>query len=257
MSRDLVARTYGPLAGFKLGIVVLRTRHPLLPGNVQNATSFPFPVIYEIVDVPFPHLMTGDSNCDEPIKQAVLNLEQQGVKMIVGACGSFANWQTRVTAYASVPAYMSIMSQLPFVLTGLPSSQKLGVIFADAAAFTHRVREECRISDADAERLVILHGGEISGFDAFLQKGDEASGHELEQAFVQYLLATARQHPEIGAWLFQCSDLPPYSVAAQRATNLPVFDMTTLINHLFLTVAQAACNPPPTLPWNCQGLNHF
>jgi hypothetical protein len=33
-------------------------------------------------------------------------------------------------------------------------------------------------------------------------------------------------------WLIQCSDLPPYAAAIQRATGLPVFDMVTLIDHV-------------------------
>ena len=32
--------------------------------------------------------------------------------------------------------------------------------------------------------------------------------------------------------LFECTDLPPYAVAVQRAVDLPVFDYTTMINYV-------------------------
>jgi hypothetical protein len=38
--------------------------------------------------------------------------------------------------------------------------------------------------------------------------------------------------PEITALLLQCSDLPPFAADIQKATGLPVFDMTGLLNWL-------------------------
>jgi hypothetical protein len=41
-----------------------------------------------------------------------------------------------------------------------------------------------------------------------------------------------REHPHLGAVLFECSMLPPYARAVQDAVGLPVFDFVTMINHL-------------------------
>ena len=38
--------------------------------------------------------------------------------------------------------------------------------------------------------------------------------------------------PAIGAFLFECSDLPPYSAAVHAATGLPVFDWAGFIRYV-------------------------
>ena len=220
---------HSPIAGIKIGVIIMDTSHPLLPGNVQNALSFNFPVIYEIVSgINFTQLMMGDESCDDPIKQAISNLENKGVNIIFGACGSFANWQTRARSYAEVPIYLSIMAQVPFILTGLPQKQKLGVMFATTKAFTDRVKSECNIKDI--ERLIIFGAEEVKEFnDFFKSEATLEDGIKLTSSIVELCIRKKKENPEIGAWLFQCSELPVYAAAVQTNTGLPVYDQTLLI----------------------------
>jgi len=229
---------HSPLAGFKIGIVVLNSNHCLLPGNVQNAVSFDFPVLYEVIDVPFANLMAGDSQIDQPLQDAIERLQARRVSAIVGACGSFAQWQSRVRRYAKVPVYLSIMAQVPFALLGLPFNQKLGIVFADAKAFNARVCDECLISAKDQTRVVAFGATEIGDFGNFFISGKLEDSKQLERDLVALLQTKKRQNPEIGAWLFQCSEFPPYAAAVQRATKLPVYDMVLLINHLYHLVSR-------------------
>ena len=39
----------------------------------------------------------------------------------------------------------------------------------------------------------------------------------------------AREHPEVGAFVLECTNFVPYSQAMRRATGLPIYDLYTLV----------------------------
>ena len=41
---------------------------------------------------------------------------------------------------------------------------------------------------------------------------------------------TVKENPELRAFIFECTELPPYSDAVREATGLPVFDSITTSN---------------------------
>ena len=58
----------------------------------------------------------------------------------------------------------------------------------------------------------------------------------VEREVVDAALEVQAAHPELGAILLECSDLPPYSAAVQEATGLPVFDFVGFINYVHQAV---------------------
>ena len=230
MSRDTRLKQ-GPLSGFPIGLLVLDTRHRLVLGNLQNAGTFPFPILYHVVQgVSGAELMSGNPSAAEPIIAGARSLEKSGVQLIAGACGSFVNYQQEVAAAVNIPVVMSILLEVPVWLRSLPPSKKLGIVFASTSSFTHRVRIQCGIEATD--RIVIVGADDIQAFRPIIEQQDDYDDTELRQALVNLTRDTLTEHPEIGAWLIQCSDFPPYSCAIATATGLPVFDMVGLIGRL-------------------------
>jgi len=222
---------HGPFAGFAIGVLVLETQHELVPGNVQNAQSFRFPVLYEIVrGVTLAQLMGGDHGAEALIIDRALALQDAGVSAVVGACGSFANYQKAVAGALHLPVFLSILLEIPLILQALPPSQQLGVLFADPAAFSSRMRQNCGINST--KRLVIVGMTDLPAFKPVLTQAGRFDNRKLCVAVVELAQQTMRRHPAISAWLLQCSDLPPYASAIRSATGLPVFDMVHLINHV-------------------------
>lgn len=219
------------IAGFAIGILALDTRHHLVIGNVQHALSFSFPVLYEIVkDVPGAALMGGDPEAIDAIIRAAKALEAAGVMAIVGACGSFANYQLDVAKAVQVPVFLSILLEVPLILRAVPAAQQLGIIFASTTSFTDRVRRQCGIESTN--RIVAIGADTLPAFQPILAQQGALDDAALRDGLVRLACGTMRAHPNIGAWLLQCSDLPPYAAAIHQATHRPVFDMVALIHHV-------------------------
>jgi hypothetical protein len=209
----------GAVAGYPVGILCLRSTHPLLPGNVQHAQSFDTPVLYHIIDLedPWP-LMRGEPQIADMLA-------------VAGACGSFAYYQKRVSETAAVPVFLSILTQLPFLLQALPRAARIAVIPAVGESMNARVYEQCGIDDPSRLHIAPMRGRPV--FDALLDKGVMPDVEGLRRETVECAIAAARA-PGVSAILIQCSELPPFAADIQAATGLPVFDMTTLIRWLGL-----------------------
>jgi hypothetical protein len=214
------------VAGAAVGIICIPGVKAILPGNIQNATTFDFPVAYRILeDVSFPEIACGDPSVTPKLIAAARDLVRQGARAIVGACGSFGHYQQPIAAAVQVPAYMSILTQVPNVLMGLGPEQKLLIVFANVSAYTDLVRQQCGIAEPDRIKAVGL--SECEEFNRMF----EADALFDPAKLVAEITATLTPHvtDEVGAILLQCSDLPPFAAAIQHQFGLPVHDMSGLI----------------------------
>ncbi|MBS3768167.1 MAG: hypothetical protein KGY75_08650 [Candidatus Cloacimonetes bacterium] len=61
---------------------------------------------------------------------------------------------------------------------------------------------------------------------------------KIEKEVVDAALKMIKNDKNIKILLLECSVLPPYSLAVQKATGLPVFDYMTMINYVYSSVVQ-------------------
>lgn len=238
MTRYVVRPGSGAWDGVTIGILILDASYPRIPGNVGNATSFGFPVRYELVPgATISRLIEDrDPTLRDEFIAAARRLEAAGVEAITGACGFMAIFQPEVAAAVQVPVFLSSLQQLPFIysLTGAPT----GVITANARQLS---------PDHFAQAGV---GPEVPRFVRGLEAQPEFRSSVLEESgalddeLVELeVTAVARElcatHPEIRAILLECSDLPPFAGAVQLAVGRPVFDYVTMIEYV-----QRALRPP-------------
>ncbi len=225
------------VAGQAVGILVIDTWYPLVPGNVANACTYKFPVAYKILKgVTIEQIMNGDPNLLETVIEGGKELVQQGARAIVGACGSFANYQKKASEKLDVPTFLSVMLQVPLISMGLKPDQKIGVLAASAAALTQNVFDQCGITDPS--RLIITEADQLSEFQRLSECKGRFNSKRLEEQIIDLMTRFVGEHPKVGAILIQCSDLPPYAWAIQNAVRLPVFDMNSLIEWVYYAVVR-------------------
>jgi glutamate racemase len=231
------AKDVGGIAGFAIGVLYVATPFVFVPGNIQNATTLGFPVAYECADgVSIAELLSGDKKVETALLSAAARLEKRGVQAIVGACGSFANFQSALSATVSVPVFSSVLTQIPWLLRALPRAQRLAVMFADRRSFTARVQAECCVDDLS--RLVVTDCMSLAPFRALIEQPYRIFHQELRIAVAEHAADLVRTHPDIGSLVLQCSELSPYASAIQLAARRPVVDVVGLARWVYSTVVR-------------------
>src|SRR5262245_63915526 len=95
------------LGGFSVGILVLDTRFPRVPGDIGNAGTFDFPVLYRRVrgatsDRVVRHV---DRDLLPLFIEGAQALEAEGVQAITTSCGFLARFQRDLAAAVKVPVF--------------------------------------------------------------------------------------------------------------------------------------------------------
>ena len=225
------------VTGNAIGILVLALAYPLLPGNVANASSYHFPVLFKVLaGTSIPQILRADPALLDSVIEGGRELERQGVRAIVGACGYFANYQKAAAAALNVPTFLSSVVQIPIIRGALQPGQKVGVVCADIASLTSETLSQCGVDDLSS--LVICGAQDLPEFRNILECTGQLNSRKLELELVSHVKKMVGENPEIGAILLECSDMPPYAWAIQNATRLPVFDYITLINWVYGAVVR-------------------
>ena len=233
--RNVIAEEPHYTAGFPIGIIAIDLEYPKLPGNVVNATTYDFPVMYEKVSFEIEALFRGDQEIKDQIVGAARKLEAEGVRAIIGACGFFAHFQKDVKEAVKVPVYLSSLCQLPSIKVGLREDQKVAVVAASGESVTAELLSAVGGSMDD---IVVYDVGSMESFSCIRWGGHELDNGRLTEDMMELGTRIREEHPEAGAILLECSDLPPYAWAVQKGAGLPVYDFITLINWVKASVVQ-------------------
>lgn len=219
------------LYGFTIGILVLDTRFPRIPGDMGNATTFAFPIRYHRVPGASPDLVVrrGARELLPAFVEGARILEREGVRAITTNCGFLAKFQAELAAAVRVPVFTSSLLLVPLVHRMLPPRKAVGILTVDAASLTP---EDLAGAGITRDIPVVVAGLETEKeFTRLLL--DDLLVLDVEAAREEHLRVARRlcaEHPEVGAIVLECTNMPPYRADIQRATELPVFDIVHLVN---------------------------
>ncbi|MET4324054.1 hypothetical protein [Bradyrhizobium sp. RT5a] len=237
-SRFASRHTNQAFYGAPVGILLLERigrsgefSRPFIPGSVGNASTWSVPVRYKTIPgLSFTELVAPDyEKYASAAVQAAIELVREGAQMITANCGFMLRYQDAVRNAVDVPVLLSPLLLGPFLGQMLPHGKALGIITAKASSLTPDVLQAAGVS-ADSDRVVIAGLEHAPCFAAaFLTASGDLDSCAVERETVAAALALLKDRPDIGMLLFECSELPPYAAAVQRATGVPVFDFTSMI----------------------------
>ena len=222
------------IGGVAIGIVQLEARIPMPPGDLGNASTFDFPVLYDTLGDIDPMLILAEEPNDmvtEAILATIGRMEKQGVRAVLGNCGFFANYQPQVATRTKVPFYSSSLMLLPMMIASLGADQKVGVLTADGPKLKRAPAiEYCGVSEKAMEQVVI-YGAE--GCPQMKNVVGEVGEWDL-QAFEGELIGVAKEmiaeHPDISTILLECTEFPVVAHAMQEEVQMPIWGYPDLVN---------------------------
>src|SRR6266571_1631363 len=126
------------LYGARVGILMLETRFPRIPGDMGNAETWPFPVLYKVVPGASPRRVVCDKaeGLLDEFLGAAEELVRLGADGITTTCGFLSLYQREIAAHVGVPVATSSLMQIPLIERVLPPGRRVGVLTVSAASLT-------------------------------------------------------------------------------------------------------------------------
>jgi hypothetical protein len=215
--------------GVPLGILMLEAKFPRIPGDMGNATTWPFPVLYRVVTGASPEkvVLNGAAGLLPSFIDAGKDLVRLGAEAITTNCGFLSLFQKEMAAAIAVPVATSSLLQVPWVQATLPPGKRVGIVTISGATLTPAHLAAVGVpldtpligTETGREFFRVLIKAEKDDLDVTLAEQDVVeAGEEL-----------VARHPDIGAIVLECTNMPPYAAALQEAVGLPVYDIYSMI----------------------------
>ena len=220
--------------GFLMGIISNKTSYIRVPGDSGNVSSYPFPMMIEPVNQPILRIVEKDPELLKEYTQVIRKFEEYGVKAITTVCGFNVVFQEELARASKVPIFSSSLMQLPIVHKMLPQGRQIGIMTADGRIFRKYKEELLRCAGMDpATPIAISKLEDQPAWSLLLQGKPFLDQEQIERDVVAGAKEMVCANPEIGAFVFECHNLPPYGKAVQDATGLAVFDVMTLVDMVY------------------------
>lgn len=212
-----------------LGILMLDTRFPRIVGDIGNAASFDFPVIFRRME----GIRSADAVTSHPDRPRVLaalkaNAEALAAEGAVGlstSCGFLALYQDDLAAVSPVPVATSALLHIKAL-----KGKKVGVITASARNLTP-AHFEAVGAPGNTPFVGLPEDSSFAG--TFLRNGLTLDRDVVEREVVAAGHDLVAQHPGIDTVVLECTNLPPYKKALEQALGLPVYDVLDLLNGFY------------------------
>ena len=215
-----------------LGIMLLDTQFPRIPGDVGHPASYPFPV--RLMTVPSATVQRAVYDADPTLLEdfiaAAQQLQAEGVVALTSSCGFLSPLQENIAQAVQVPVFLSSLLQVPLVYA--MTRKRVAILTASKPSLTPYILGKAGFLD----ELPLAIGG-MQDSQAFrepiLNNGEMLDKLAVEHDVVQAGLDLLSEFPGIGSFVLECHNLAPYGQALNQATGKPVFDIISFAKWVY------------------------
>jgi len=215
--------------GASVGILMLDTVFPRIPGDFGNAATWPFPVMYRVVRGASPQRVVrerADGLLDAFIESGK-QLIADGADGLTTTCGFLSLFQNELAQAVDVPVAASSLMQVPAVQRLLPSGKRVGVMTVSRENLT---ADHLAAAGAPVDTPI---AGTETGREFFHFIMENRPTMDVNACRLD-LLDAGRQlvsdHPDVGAVVLECTNMGPYASELRRELGIPIFSGISFIN---------------------------
>ena len=225
-----VARGGRSIYGAPLGILMLEARFPRIPGDMGNGETWPFPVLFRVVRGATPErvVLQGARGLLPDFVAAARELVELGAEAITTNCGFLSLFQRELAEAVGVPVATSSLMQVPWVQAMLPPGQRVGIVTVSKSSLSEAHLAAAGVP-ADTPIVGTEGGREFFRVLITAEKDDLDIGL-AEQDILEAGRALVEAHPEVGAIVLECTNMPPYAAALREAVGRPVYDIYSMVS---------------------------
>ena len=214
--------------GAAVGILMLDTQFPRIPGDIGHAATWPFPVLYRVV---------RDASPDQVVRRraagllpafiaAARDLVADGADGITTNCGFLALIQRQLAEAVGVPVAASSLMQVPSVQAILPPGQIPGIITISSDTLGEDHFSACGVP-LDTPTVGTDGGREFSR--AILNDEPELDVALAREDVLDAGRRLLHDNPRVGAVVLECTNMTPYAADLRAELGLPVFGIYSFV----------------------------
>jgi len=226
---------------------MLEAQFPRIPGDMGNALTWPFPVLYKVVRGASPERVVcrEAEGLQDDFIEAARELVDNGADGITTTCGFLSLFQNQLASAVDVPVAASSLMQVPLVQALLPADRRVGIITISKAMLCPAHLRAAGVSE-DTPVVGTDQGRE---FSRVIINNELSMDTELARLD---LLDAAREltesHRDLGAIVLECTNMVPYAADIRRETGLPVFSIYTFVVWFQSALTPRAFRPEAHMP---------
>ena len=152
--------------------------------------------------------------------EAAKELEAEGCKAITSGCGFFAIYQKRVADAVNIPVFLSPLLMVPMLSRMMGSNGRVGILTAGG-----RYLKGDFLKTVGIDETVNYAIGGLDDTEEFYNvhvtcTKKTINPAKMEREVVDAAKKLIEQYPDIGCFVFECSDIPPFAHAVTKETGL-------------------------------------
>lgn len=236
----------------RVGVAMLDTRFPRIPGDIGCAETFDPPALIERVGGSRVRDAVTDAAHDDGLVEgfiaAAQRLRRRGADIIATSCGFLSPLQSALEDAVPATIVSSVLIDLPDIRRSIDPGSAIGILTFDSRklGFGHLPESSPPYQIAGLE-----NGDElfpvISNDQPHLNE-DAARNDALTSA--KHLLG---QDSEISVLVLECTNLPPYQPQIEELTGRPVYSIRNAIEERMRMLVDPSFGDRLTLQTNLKG----